>query len=50
MIFRALDGTLRLLLHCPNRSPDERARLFELIDAGDTICIGHNQWDHRPAP
>ncbi len=43
MVFRGFDGTLRLLLHCPNRSPDERARLFELTDAGDTIRIGHNQ-------
>jgi len=43
MIFRAFDGTLRLLLHCPNRSPDERACLFELIDTGDTIRIIHDQ-------
>jgi GH43 family beta-xylosidase len=39
MILKAFDGTLRLLLHRPNRSPDERARLFELIDTGDTIRI-----------
>ncbi len=39
MIFTAFDGTLMLLLHSPNRSPKERACLFELIDTGDTLRI-----------
>ena len=30
MIFRKFDGTLMLVLHRPNRGPNERARLFEL--------------------
>jgi len=39
MIFRTFDGALMLLLHQPNRGPDERARLFELEDTGDSIRI-----------
>lgn len=39
MIFTAFDGTLMLLLHSPNQGPNERARLFELIDTGDTLRI-----------
>ncbi len=39
MIFTTFDGILMLLLHSPNRGPDERARLFELVDDGDTIRI-----------
>ncbi|MDY0355003.1 MAG: glycoside hydrolase family 43 protein [Sedimentisphaerales bacterium] len=39
MIFRAFDGTLMLLMHGPNRSPNERACLFELIDTGETLQI-----------
>lgn len=39
MIFRAFDGTLMLLVHSPNRSPNERACLFELIDTGETLQI-----------
>ena len=39
MIFRTFDGALTLALHQPNRSPDERARLFELEDTGETIRI-----------
>jgi len=35
MIFRRFDGQWMLTLHQPNRSPDERARLFELEDTGD---------------
>ena len=34
MIFRALDGRLMLTLHQPNKTPDERMRLFELEDDG----------------
>jgi GH43 family beta-xylosidase len=39
MIFTTFDGTLMLLLHSPNQAPNERARLFELIDTGDTLRI-----------
>lgn len=39
MIFRRFDGTLMLVLHQPNRGPDEKARLFELDDTGDSIRI-----------
>lgn len=37
MIFRRFDGTLMVALHCPNRSPDERCRLIEVEDTGDTL-------------
>ena len=38
MIFRRFDGQLMLVLHQPNKER-ERARLFELEDAGDTLRI-----------
>lgn len=40
MLFHKFDGTLCLVLHQPN-SPDgqERARLFEIEDTGDTLRI-----------
>jgi len=38
-IFQTFEGTLMLVLHCPNRSPNERAHLFELEDTGTTIRI-----------
>jgi GH43 family beta-xylosidase len=39
MVFRRFDGGLMLALHQPNRDLDERARLFELDDTGETIRI-----------
>ena len=39
MIFRTFEGALMLILHQPNTSQRERARLFELEDTGDTIRI-----------
>lgn len=39
MIFRDFEGALRVALHSPNRSPDERCRLFEVEDTGDTLRI-----------
>lgn len=39
MIFRKFDGTLMLVLHQPNRSPNERARLLEIEDTGDSIRL-----------
>ncbi len=37
MIFRTFDGQLMLVLHQPNSGERERARLFKLRDAGDTL-------------
>ena len=42
-IFRTFDGTLMLVLHCPNRGPHERAHLFELEDTGTTIRIAEKK-------
>ena len=39
MIFRRFDGQLMLVLHQPNKRPNERARLFELEDTGGTLRI-----------
>jgi hypothetical protein len=37
MIFQSFDGKLMLVLHQPNRSPDERAKFFELRDTGESL-------------
>jgi arabinan endo-1,5-alpha-L-arabinosidase len=37
MLFRRLDGQLMMILHGPNKTPNERAQLFEIEDAGDTL-------------
>ena len=50
MIFRKFDGTLMLALHQPNRGPEERARLFELEDTGDSIRIKSPQSAEPPRP
>lgn len=39
MIFKDLDGKLRLVLHSPNGGGLERAKLFTLEDTGDTLRI-----------
>ena len=39
MIFETFDGRLMLVLHQPNSSPEERARLFELEDTGDLLRL-----------
>jgi len=39
MVFTRFDGTPMVALHHPNRSPHERALLFELEDEGDTLSI-----------
>lgn len=39
MIFKRFDGQLMLVLHQPNETGRERARLFELEDSGDTLRI-----------
>ena len=38
MIFKRFDGQLMLVLHSPNKL-NERAKLFELEDAGETLRI-----------
>lgn len=40
MIFRRFDGALMVALHSPNRSPDERCRLIEVEDTGNTLGRG----------
>ncbi len=37
MIFRDLDGGLKLTLHCPNEQPLERPVFFDISDTGNTL-------------
>lgn len=39
MIFKRFDGQLMLVLHQPNKRPNERGRLFELEDTGEALRI-----------
>ena len=39
MLFHRFDGQLMMILHTPNHPPEERARLFELEDLGDTLRV-----------
>ena len=39
MVFRTFDGRLMLTLHQPNKTPDERMKLFEIEDAGHSLRI-----------
>ena len=39
MLFHRFDGQLMMILHQPNHAPNERARLFEVEDTGDTIQL-----------
>jgi beta-xylosidase len=39
MLFHRLDGQLMMILHQPNHPPNERARLFEVEDLGDTLRL-----------
>jgi hypothetical protein len=39
MIFRGLDGRLRLSFHQPNSSPNERLRLYFLDEDGTRLTI-----------
>jgi hypothetical protein len=39
MLFHRFDGQLMMILHQPNRVPDERARIFEMEDTGDSVRI-----------
>ena len=39
MIFKGVDGRLRITFHQPNSSPDERMRIFELDDDGERLSV-----------
>jgi hypothetical protein len=39
MISGRLDGQLMMILHSPNVVPNERARLLEMEDTGETIRV-----------
>ncbi len=39
MLFRTLDEKRMLVLHAPNRGPDERARLSEVEESGDQLTL-----------
>ena len=39
MVFKGVDGKLRITFHQPNSSPDERMRLFELDDDGERLSV-----------
>jgi len=39
MLFHRLDGQLMMILHQPNVVPNERARIFEMEDTGDSIRV-----------
>jgi arabinan endo-1,5-alpha-L-arabinosidase len=39
MLFHRFDGQLMLMLHQPNKVPNERARLLEVEDLGDTLRL-----------
>lgn len=39
MMFKRFDGQLMMVLHSPNKNPNERARFFELEDTGETLKI-----------
>jgi GH43 family beta-xylosidase len=39
MIFKSFDNRLMFVYHQPNKSPDERVRLVELIEDGESISI-----------
>ncbi|MCU0519759.1 MAG: glycoside hydrolase family 3 C-terminal domain-containing protein [Anaerolineae bacterium] len=48
MVFRDFGGRLMLILHHPNRTPNERALLFELEDRGDTLSVVHRHPSQYP--
>ena len=39
MVFADIDGGLKLTLHCPNHSLDERPVFFDIADTGETLKI-----------
>ena len=47
MAFRSLDGKPMLVLHAPNKSPEERARFFEVHEESDDLQLEPVAWQ-RP--
>ncbi len=39
MVFKGVDGKLRITFHQPNSSPNERMRIFELDDDGVRLSV-----------
>ena len=39
MIFRSLEGNLKMILHRPNRNPDERALILNLDEKDDQLTV-----------
>ena len=44
MIFRSLDGKPMLVLHAPNKSPDERAKFFDVHEEADGLRLEPVAW------
>jgi arabinan endo-1,5-alpha-L-arabinosidase len=44
MVFRALDGKPMLVLHAPNKSPDERAKFFEIHEKSTDLHLEPVVW------
>lgn len=44
MIFKDLNGKLRLTLHCPNTQTLERPVFFELIETEESVKINKSHW------
>jgi arabinan endo-1,5-alpha-L-arabinosidase len=42
MLFHRLDGQLMMVLHQPNKTPNEREHFFEVEDEGDTLRLKTN--------
>ena len=42
MLFHRFDGQLMMILHQPNHAPNERARMLEVEDMGDTLRLKHH--------
>jgi hypothetical protein len=41
MMFKRFDGQLMMTLHQPNVVPNERTRIFEMEEQGDTLRVKH---------
>lgn len=39
MLFRTFDGQLMMMLHSPNKAPEERARFIKVNEVGDTLRV-----------
>jgi arabinan endo-1,5-alpha-L-arabinosidase len=47
MTFRSLDGKPMLLLHAPNKTPDERAKFFDIHEEADDLRIEPVVWQQE---